>query len=490
MSEPVILPDVSYYSVARHLYRTTFSSAGVPRLLCYRETLWHWTPLRRGGKEGSPDGRGGKESVIGGTWREINKDRLSALCLKSLANCYVPVSQDKQRLYMPTPSELSLVLVCLKDICTIEATRPLPFSLVESRNPPEPLHTITFSCGTRVLVTPESANALPHDDSWFDPTALVCTYSDVLTTPCPRWLQCLEEWSLGDPAWIELLQRWMGYCLLPTNASEHWLYLNGGTRTGKGTISTVLSSMFPPRAIGNLSLSDFSYRHGLEGLELMRIALINEIEELKGASRSAATKTFKQLVGRDPVVIHPKGKSAIHNVKLQTCVTVSSNEMPTLDDSQGSISSKLLVLPFLGKEYRNEDADTSLKDTLTRKELPGIVAWAIEGAQKHLSALKNKEAWPRPKGHQDVLRHFQDENAPLDEFLEQCFIPSALGFVSWSALYLAYIKFAKQNGLTLLTREAFTHTLPSKTSWRIRRKRQILSDGTRARGVQGLSFRK
>ena len=67
--------------------------------------------------------------------------------------------------------------------------------------------------------------------------------------------------------------------------------------------------------------------------------------------------------------------------KLPTRFVVLSNELPRFHDSSGAIANRLLILQmtesFLGRE------DRTLDDRL-RAELPGILAWALEGLDRLL----------------------------------------------------------------------------------------------------------
>ena len=82
-----------------------------------------------------------------------------------------------------------------------------------------------------VVVDALTLKTYPRTEQWVDAMRVPAAYTH--NEECPIWTKCLDDWSGGDPAWQELLQRWMGYCLIPTRRFARWLLLYGKIRGGK-----------------------------------------------------------------------------------------------------------------------------------------------------------------------------------------------------------------------------------------------------------------
>src|SRR5205823_2113312 len=105
---------------------------------------------------------------------------------------------------------------------------------------------IEKAVGGQAVVLPHSPKwvslqCLPHD---FDPTAR-----------CPRWLAFLDQTFEGDYERVALLQEWFGYCLTPDNSFQKMMCLKGVSRSGKGTIVSVLEACLGSDNVTGYSLA-------------------------------------------------------------------------------------------------------------------------------------------------------------------------------------------------------------------------------------------
>ena len=331
------------------------------------------------------------------------------------------------------------------------------------------------------LVDVKTGDLIERNEDWFDPVIMPVNYNPQPDL-CPRWMQCLNEWSDSDPEWIELLQRWMGYCLMNHRRHARWLLMYGKVRSGKGTIGKVLQRLLGRDAFMNSSLDDLSSDFGLDGLEHSRVLCISEVSELTGKEGERATRVLKNIIGQDPLTVNVKFKRQMRNVVVNAAPIVQANEIPQLPNKGRGLSSKMLVLPFdvsfEGKE------DIYLIDTLM-EELEGIAAWAVEGAVK----LENDgNRFPTPDRAQDTMQMYHLQNNPFDYFLEERFIKSEGGFVATDLLWLQWNDWLKKNEIKKLhvARNQLTIKIETQSSWQVNRHRP---HGGK-RGLKGLSLRK
>ena len=330
------------------------------------------------------------------------------------------------------------------------------------------------------LVDAKTGGVIERTEEWFEPVVIPVCYT--ANAYCPRWMQCLEEWSANDPEWIELLQRWMGYCLMNHRRHARWLLMYGKVRSGKGTIGKVLQKLLGRDAFMNSSLDDLSNDFGLDGLEHSRVLCISEVSELDGREGEKATRVLKNIIGQDPVTVNVKYKRQMRNVVVNAAPIVQANEIPTLPNKGRGLSSKMLVLPFDVSFEGKEDA--YLIDTLIG-ELEGIAAWCVEGAIK----LENDEnRFPLPSRASDTIQMYHLQNNPFDYFLEERFIRKEGGFVATDLLWMQWKDWLKSNSIKNLhvARNQLSIKIETQSSWSVHRYRP---HGGK-RGLKGLSLRK
>jgi len=335
-----------------------------------------------------------------------------------------------------------------------------------------------------VVVDPKTGSVVTRTEDWFDPVTLPIAYNP--EAECPLWTKSLREWGNGDPAWTELLQRWMGYCLMSHRKYAKWLLMYGKVRSGKGTIGKVLQALIGRDCYMSTSLDDLAGDFGLDGLEQSKVICISEVSELDGKQGERATRVLKNILGQDPITVNIKFKRQIRNVMVNAAPIVQANEIPMLPNKGRGLSSKMLVLPFdvsfEGKE------NPYLIDGLMG-ELEGIAAWAVEGAKKVEMESDPSKRFPMPDRASDAIRLYHIQNNPFDHFLEERFIRSQRGFVSTEMVWYQWQDWLRSNGIrsVRVARNQIAMKIEAQSSWGVYRSRPSADS---KRGLTGLSLRK
>jgi putative DNA primase/helicase len=142
--------------------------------------------------------------------------------------------------------------------------------------------------------------------------------------------------------------------------------------------------------------------------------------------------------GGDSLTIEVKFKDAVSTV-LPARIMIRTNELPQLKDASGALVNRLLLLAmtesFLGKE------DVNLKDEL-KKELPGILRWAVEGWVR----LRERGKFFEPKSAADLRDRLMGITSPVKAFLEECCNVAPTASVVCGELYKAHRKWLKGHG--------------------------------------------
>ena len=323
--------------------------------------------------------------------------------------------------------------------------------------------------------------SVPRGPEWFDPCVLDVNLD--AEAGCPRWMQCLDEWSGSDPVWVDLLQRWMGYSMMSHRRYAKWMLFHGKIRAGKGTISTVMRWLVGGTGFVGTSLDELASSFGLDGLEFARVLCISEVSELDSRDGEVAVRVLKNVLGRDPISINAKYKRQQRNVIVAAAPWVQANEIPQLPNKGRGLSGKMLVLPFNNSFEGKEQHD--LMDVL-KGELAGIAHWALQGAIR-LEAAANDAKFPPTEPGLRVMRDYHLANNPIDYFLESRFMKNKLGFVSNQLIKREWKDWKKTNNVeNKFTDWGLISRLVSGSSWSLDKVRKG-ADGLR--GIAGFSLR-
>ena len=335
-----------------------------------------------------------------------------------------------------------------------------------------------------VLFNPQNGKTMGRPKNWFDPAVLPVDF-DVGAT-CPRWEQAVSEWGDGDPAWAELLARWMGYCLMGTRRYARWMLMYGKIRGGKGTITTVMRKLIGRAAFMSSSLEDLANEFGMDGLERSKVLAINEVNEMDSKGGERVCRVLKNIVGQDPMTINAKHQRQQRNVVINAAPMVQSNEIPVLPNKGRGLSGKMLVLPFdVSFEGRE---DLALEDKL-EEELQGIAMWAVRGAQRLLAAPVS-DRWPAPAASADAVRLYHLQNNPFDSFLSARFIARKDGFVANEVVRAQWDDWVESNRIRIhVPNNMLFVRICQDSSWGLRQTRLPESQG-HDRGIHGVSLRK
>lgn len=331
------------------------------------------------------------------------------------------------------------------------------------------------------LHTDGSVETRPRTAAWFDVSVVPVDYQ--LTATCPLWERCIEQWSLGSTEWKTLLQRWMGYCIMNHRKYAKWLLMYEKSRAGKGTIARTIEHLVGAEGFQGAGVEDFTGVFALMGLETAKVLSLTEVHDTEKKVYERLGAILKRILGGDPHRIHIKYREPLNNVLIQAAPMMQANEMPKIPDRSGSISSKLLLLPF-GWSTRDpgNQEDPYLKDKLAA-ELPGIALWALKGAS---DLMRTNGEFPVVADAAEAQEEFQIQNAPMDSFLEEFFVKNPEGFVSTGLLWDAWERWRlKHRKPAIYYQNTIRQAVKENTSWPLR----FARPGGKARGLKGISVR-
>lgn len=199
---------------------------------------------------------------------------------------------------------------------------------------------------------------------------------------CPTWLQFLETILGRDGDLVVYVQRLVGYCLTGSTREHVLPFLYGVGANGKstfiGTLLAMLGSDYAIKAPSDLLLAKQD-THPTERADLFGKRLVACVEVEDG--RRLAESLVKELTGGDRVRARRMREDfwefpATHKIWL------AANHKPTVRGIDLGIWRRIKLLPFtvvIPDDQQDKDLPVKLLD-----ELPGILAWAVEGCRQWL----------------------------------------------------------------------------------------------------------
>ncbi|MDZ7750120.1 MAG: phage/plasmid primase, P4 family [Gammaproteobacteria bacterium] len=237
--------------------------------------------------------------------------------------------------------------------------------------------------------------------------------------PTPIWDYYLESaFRDSDPARTSEQQRLaqdvIGAALtglLP--AHEKVVLLYGPGATGKSTLQRIISALVPDAYTTAISPYRWGHDYHLAPLAHARLNLVGELP----SDNFIPAADFKDVTGRDLLTARqPYGR--VFQFRPSCSHIFSSNHYPSTRDHSSGFWRRWLVLVF-GNPVAANDMERDLAADIIRNELPGVLAWALEGAARVVAAGRltasraSDDALARWRTHTDAVAAFLDDAADI-----------------------------------------------------------------------------
>jgi len=226
--------------------------------------------------------------------------------------------------------------------------------------------------------------------------------------PCPRWLAFLDE-TFDDPETVDLIREWFGYVISGRVDLERILSISGPKRSGKSTLAHVLTALVGPTAVASMSLTDITRPHGEAPLVGKRLVLFGEANWHLREGR-LAVEVLKSISGRDRRTIARKYLSSWEGV-LPARLMIVGNDFPGFPDDAGALAARIMHVTTKRSVQGREDLD--LRARLVA-ELPGILAWSVEGA----ATLADRGRFVEPVAVATAQREMRIEGSRIAGWLD------------------------------------------------------------------------
>ncbi len=312
-----------------------------------------------------------------------------------------------------------------------------------------------------------------------DPADLITLSTEIAYQPeatCPRWRTFLDEIFGGDSELIAFVQRFAGYCLTGDTREHVLAVLHGSGCNGKSTFIAVLKRILGGHAITAafdtfMRQRDRGPRNDLARLHRARLVTAAE----SGEGRRIDEATVKEITGGDTIAarfLYGEHFEFIPQFKLM----LVTNHRPRVDGDDDAIWRRLRLVPFEQSFEGREDRDLTAK---LEQELPGILAWAVEGC-----LAWQQDGLGHAKAVTRATAEYRKDEDMLGAFLEERCVIERDATVRTAALRAAFEQFYEEAGERPLTARVLGKRLTKRGI-----ARDPVKDGDGQRNYRGVRLR-
>jgi putative DNA primase/helicase len=262
------------------------------------------------------------------------------------------------------------------------------------------------------------------------------------SAPAPIWRAFLNDVFQGKQDVVDFVQLAVGYSLTGSIEEQCLFFLHGAGANGKSTFISTLTALLGEYAVKldqeAILASDRNRGRGatpeLVVLASRRLAYVDELEE----GRSLDEARIKALTGAD----RSTGRGLYEGMcewRNTAKLWMDLNHLPNFKGIDLGIERRLRVIPF-DRQFAESEQDKHMAERL-RAELPGILAWAVEGCRKW-----REQGLQAPETVNLATRQYRDDQNHLPAFVNECYELKAGGTVSGAALVSEYVDFCHRRG--------------------------------------------
>lgn len=294
------------------------------------------------------------------------------------------------------------------------------------------------------------------------PSLMLTKLADVDYRPgaaCPEWMRFLARVTAGDQRLIEFLQRAVGYTLTGDTREQVFFFLYGIGANGKSTFLEVLRMLLGDYA------TQAAFRTFLQQ-KRSGDAAREDIARLRGARMVASIEAadgarldegmIKTLTGQDVITarfLHQNSFEFLPQFKLW----LAANHKPSIRGVDEAIWRRVRLVPFTVQIPEGERQPKEVLMALFSDELPGILAWAIEGCR-----LWQRDGLGLPSAVAEATREYREEMDQLTEFIaENCEIGDGFD-VPAAGAFACYKAWCERSNERPMTKKAFGQALGAK----------------------------
>ncbi len=286
----------------------------------------------------------------------------------------------------------------------------------------------------------EKGTSLEHSPNNWLTSKRPVTYDPDAT--CPTWDRFLRQVLITEKKepcqeWIDFLQEWVGYLLIPDNSAQLSMFWVGGGENGKTVVTSVIENLIGADYCCDVPIEMLHEPYHRAELQGKLVGFVDE-PDAKAMQKNAGH--FKKITGGG-VMSARRVNERVFNFKPLTRLIITCNELPKTSDLSHGYFRRIAVIDW---RFRVTEAtrNNRLIEELS-KELPGILNWALEG----LGRLKDRN-WSVmvPEESKRLLSDYQLSQDLLSQFIEDRCGRLEGALTKFDPLYRAFRQYCEESG--------------------------------------------
>lgn len=306
------------------------------------------------------------------------------------------------------------------------------------------------------LLSLDTWDHLEITPTYFNTYCLPFAYDERAPEPV-EWLRFLGDVFEHEPDAIEALQQWFGYIVSGRTDLQKIFFMVGPTRSGKGTIASVLTALLGRDNVAPSSIGALGQTFGKTNLIDRPLILMPDVRFDGVKSGATEVEWLLSISGEDDVTIDRKYQKPWEGT-LPGRVFMMSNTTPVLRDVGGALPGRFEILT-MRKSYLGRE-DITLRSRLL-VELPGIFNWALEG----LDDLETQNGrFARVASSEETREEIRTMGSSSAAFIDELLVRGDLEThrMTYSALSNAQRWWATENGEALKARTVLGRDIKSR----------------------------
>lgn len=285
---------------------------------------------------------------------------------------------------------------------------------------------------------------LPHDSKYLQTIQIphdVGEYKDFEDT---KLYQFLELTKMPDED-IEMLIKYMAYCLTLSYGLKTFMIFNGQSNTGKSVLLRYIERLIGKQNTSALAMHELNMR-------FYPAQLYNKLLNVCGDNNSlplSSIDTLKKITGGDEIMHEKKGKEPFFFVPFCKLV-FSFNQLPLQLEEKSNAFYKRMRILFMNTElFLNDEYVTELVDS-------------VEEIIPFLLSLLPVAEIPRTRKSNQLVEALRQDSDSIHAFITKMCELGENETVLKSSLYDCYAQFCIENGREAHKKHSFMRTMRSQ----------------------------
>lgn len=303
-------------------------------------------------------------------------------------------------------------------------------------------HLINFKNGVWDI---NQGKLLPHDSKYLQTLQIpheVGVYKPFTETRLYKFFELTE--MLDED--IEMITKYMAYCLTLDFGLKTFMILCGQSNTGKSVLIRFIETMIGKQNTSSLSMHELSQRFYPAQLYNR---LLNSCAD-NGSLPLSSIENLKKITGGDQIMHEKKGKEPFFFTPFCKLI-FSFNQLPLQLEEKSNAFYKRMRILYMNKELF---LNNSYVDELCSEE-------SIVEVIPYLLSLLPVEAIPRTKRSDTLVESLRQDSDSIHAFIAKMCYSEAEASIEKDSLYEAYAQFCINSGRECHKKHGFMRNMRS-----------------------------